>query len=509
MKILVVEDEAGIRNNLTTLLRLEGYTILDAANGRIGLEQARAHLPDLILSDVMMPELDGYSMLEQLRADPVTESIPLVFLTARSDRSDMRRGMNLGANDYLGKPFTRVELLDAIKATFKRNNTHENKALKQAISTLEDVGRIAQHDLKTPLGSLAAAPALLRAGRSMSAQEEAVLSMMELAANRAIRLVNLSLDIYRMETGTYLFRPEIVDLSAVVNAVVMDLAAQAQSKQIQITTQGHEPTVYVAAEDSLCYSIIANLTKNAVEAAPDGSVVRIHLHNDPRVRLVIHNQGSVPESMRGNFFAKYASSGKAGGSGLGTYSSHLLAQVQGGSLTMETSEAGGTCLTLELQGAADAKPVPEVSIAASALENAESSSLPQAGASPVKVLLVDDDDFNLMILSEYFDQPGISLSSAINGRLALQSVMNQWPHLIVMDMEMPIMDGMTAMLKIRDYQAGSGQNASCIVAFTGNDDATRQASYVAQGFDQCLEKPCTQANVLALLMSVQRSGKTL
>ncbi len=120
MKILIVEDEADIRENLALLLRMEGYESLEAGNGVTGLALARQYLPDLILSDVMMPELDGYGFLEALRTDPITAAIPFIFLTGKTDRAQRRRGMNLGADDYLGKPFTRDEILDAVNARMKR-----------------------------------------------------------------------------------------------------------------------------------------------------------------------------------------------------------------------------------------------------------------------------------------------------------------------------------------------------------------------------------------------------
>lgn len=126
MKILVVEDEASIRKNVVSMLRMEGFDVIDASNGRSALALAREHIPGLILSDVMMPELDGYGLLEQLRADPLTATIPLIFLSARTDRADRRRGMNLGADDYLGKPFSHDELLEAVTARIKRNQTFGN-----------------------------------------------------------------------------------------------------------------------------------------------------------------------------------------------------------------------------------------------------------------------------------------------------------------------------------------------------------------------------------------------
>ncbi|MTJ47939.1 EAL domain-containing response regulator [Dolichospermum sp. UHCC 0259] len=113
-KILVIEDEESVRDNLLDLLEAENFETVAAANGRIGLEFAMLEAPDLILCDMMMPELDGYGVLKALRQEPSTSTIPFIFLTANAAKSDFRQGMNMGADDYLTKPFTRAELLSAI-----------------------------------------------------------------------------------------------------------------------------------------------------------------------------------------------------------------------------------------------------------------------------------------------------------------------------------------------------------------------------------------------------------
>lgn len=114
-KILVIEDEESVRENLLDLLEAEDFETISADNGQIGLDLAISQLPDLILCDMMMPELDGYGVLTALRKEPLTATIPFIFLTAKSAKSDFRQGMDLGADDYLTKPFTRSELLSAIK----------------------------------------------------------------------------------------------------------------------------------------------------------------------------------------------------------------------------------------------------------------------------------------------------------------------------------------------------------------------------------------------------------
>ncbi|MEH2177333.1 EAL domain-containing response regulator [Nostoc sp.] len=125
-KILIIEDEEAVRENILDLLEAEDFETIAAANGRIGVNLAISEVPDLILCDMMMPELDGYGVLTALRQEPSTATIPFIFLTAKSAKSDFRQGMDMGADDYITKPFTRSELLSAIMnrlekyATLKR-----------------------------------------------------------------------------------------------------------------------------------------------------------------------------------------------------------------------------------------------------------------------------------------------------------------------------------------------------------------------------------------------------
>lgn len=119
--ILVIEDMDALREEIAEILSFEGFAVLTAANGRIGVELAEKHHPDLVVCDIAMPELDGYGTLSALRANPQTATTPFIFLTAKVSKADMRQGMDLGADDYLTKPFTAQELLAAIDARLKKN----------------------------------------------------------------------------------------------------------------------------------------------------------------------------------------------------------------------------------------------------------------------------------------------------------------------------------------------------------------------------------------------------
>lgn len=125
-KILVIEDNLEVRENLAEILELSGYQVATAENGKIGVQAARAEKPDLILCDVMMPELDGFGVLRILDQNPQTADVPFVFLTAKAEKDDFRKGMNLGADDYITKPFDDVELLDAIQMRLKKSERIKN-----------------------------------------------------------------------------------------------------------------------------------------------------------------------------------------------------------------------------------------------------------------------------------------------------------------------------------------------------------------------------------------------
>ncbi len=136
-RILVIEDEPEMRRNIATLLRLHKYEAIEAENGRQGVELARQEKPDLILCDVMMPELDGYGVLQTLQQDAALAPIPFIFLTAKGDRSDLRNGMNLGADDYLTKPVANSDLVTAIEARLRRCGLQASREFKPDFSSFE------------------------------------------------------------------------------------------------------------------------------------------------------------------------------------------------------------------------------------------------------------------------------------------------------------------------------------------------------------------------------------
>lgn len=226
---------------------------------------------------------------------------------------------------------------------------------KKLESLREEMERITRHDLKTPLAGFISVPqVLLMSDNLTDEQRELVEDIMD-SGRRMLRLINTSLDLYKLERGTYELQPTRVDLLQTAASIRHELRHLCGDRHKQIVvrvdgaTQSREDEFIVHGEELLLYSMLANLMKNAVEASPSGATVIMNLvHEDDYRRIDIHNQGTVPEDIRDSFFDKLSTSGKTGGTGLGTYSAKLLAEAHGGSISMRTSEAEGTTVSVVL-----------------------------------------------------------------------------------------------------------------------------------------------------------------
>lgn len=169
-RILIVEDERDIRDSLKTILELNDFIVHTAENGQIGLEKAEEKKPDLILCDVMMPVLDGFGLLEQLRKKGI--ETPLIFLTAKAQYNDLRTGMNLGADDYIFKPFKSAELLQSIERRLERKDQLEQH-LKKLINSLEQtIILMVGHEFKTPMHGILSFTNLIKQKASELANNE-------------------------------------------------------------------------------------------------------------------------------------------------------------------------------------------------------------------------------------------------------------------------------------------------------------------------------------------------
>jgi CheY-like chemotaxis protein len=373
-----------------------------------------------------------------------------------------------------------------------------NAALQESVRLREEVERIARHDLKTPLNSIVAAARLLREERTPTESEAELLDVVERAGYRVLSMVNLSFDIFRMERGEYRFQPQAVDLSQLVERIAADLRIHAVSKGVGLRLpQGGTP-VHAWADELLCYSILANLLKNAIEASPDSAAVTVTLSEaGANVLLSVHNHGEVPEPVRAHFFEKYSTSGKSGGLGLGTYSARLLARVQEGDISMRTSVREGTTLEIRLLALPyGLQPVPEAD------ERGDSPAAPAIVLPPLKVLVADDDEYNLLVMRRYLPSPPLTVRTEANGRAALDALEGFPADVIFMDLEMPVMDGYEAVARIRERERATGAKPAGIVAFSSHDDEESKRRALDLGCNLYLRKPAAREAVHRVLLEL-------
>lgn len=191
--ILIIEDEVQIRNNIQEILELSKFDTLIAENGLQGLKLAKDRHPDLILCDLMMPELDGYSVLTQLRQDSSTATIPLILLTAKSERSDLRRGMELGADDYLTKPFQPDELLQAITTRLHQKAIADEQTQEKLNNLSSSISHSLPHEINTPLNHILGISNLLIQEQGELSNEESV-EMLQSIHKAALRLHRLTIN---------------------------------------------------------------------------------------------------------------------------------------------------------------------------------------------------------------------------------------------------------------------------------------------------------------------------
>lgn len=357
-RILVVDD---VGTNLDLLVdALSGlYKVSVATDGESALRVISEVNPDLILLDVMMPRMDGYEACQQIKQDARYSDIPVIFLTAKSEMEDVVKGFELGAVDYISKPFNIPELMVRVKTHLELKRAREkiekqNVALIKASQFRDDVDRIIHHDLKTPLSPILSFPNLIVQKENLSEKTIKYLKIIEQAGFRILNMINFSLDMFKMEQGVYKLDPVPVNIVNVIQQITQELDDIIYNRQLSLKADiSGEPvskgnSFIVAGEDLLCYSMLANLVKNALEVSPKNETVAISMEKDEMAKIEIHNWGTVPERIRENFFDKYVTDGKNKGTGLGTYSAKLITQTLKGTIHMTSSDKAGTRVTIEL-----------------------------------------------------------------------------------------------------------------------------------------------------------------
>ncbi len=346
-KILVIEDEESVRSNILRLLTFEDFEVVGAANGAIGLQLAKEQQPDLIICDVMMPELDGYGVLNALRQDDNTATIPFIFLTAKAAKEDLRQGMELGANDYLNKPFTRDELLKTVRTQLEKQEKYKNQSEEKLAKLRSSITLSLPHELRTPLnGILGFSEILMMDAESLSPAE--VMEMAETINTSAQRLDYLiqnfllyaELEILASDPEKLkTLKNNYTDFAATVITEVVQEKANILGRKADLFLDLKETPVNISETD--IRKIVGELVDNAFKYSPAATPVRVanNVSGDYFI-LEITNQGRgmTAEQIKntGAFMQFERKVYAQEGSGLGLIICKQLVELHGGELTIES-----------------------------------------------------------------------------------------------------------------------------------------------------------------------------
>lgn len=312
-KILVIEDVHALRSDMIEMLRLEGFEVEGAENGAVGLRVAREYRPDLVVCDIMMPELDGYGVLEGVRADPNLRAVPFIFLTAKSDRTDIRRGMGLGADDYITKPFENEELLAAIKARLTARFTLEEMTEVRLTQLRDSITTALPHELRTPLNTIIGFSDMLMMEAPQITSEQVLewSSHINSSALRLHRLVENYLTYVRIQS----LMADPKRLAAIRRQVTGNPHISAEHQAIYCAQRAHreadlslrhgQPAAVLIGEHDL-NKIMDELLDNAFKFSDPGTTIILQtgveqFDNAERfvIRLTDYGRGMTPEQIQG------------------------------------------------------------------------------------------------------------------------------------------------------------------------------------------------------------------
>ena len=366
-KILVIEDEAPLRESIVDTLTFEGYDVVEAENGQQGWQQARSEKPDLIVCDIAMPELNGYELLLKLRENPSTALLPFIFLTARADRPFMRHGMELGADDYLTKPFSHADLLAAINARLARHS-----AIKQASGGSHDweglkaeFMRLITHELRTPLVSINAVQDIVEQQlKFLSAEElQELLTIQRSGSQRLNHLVEqtLLLTEIRMESLT---SDTVAEKG--METTIWEVLTSSTNMARRFAYRNRDLAIHIDDRDgnakltgiiSALRHVFAEIIANALAFSPeDGQVEVVQWTSERKIFVAVKDRGpGIPEEMIDRVLDEFEQFDRQHreqqGLGLGLPLARKVVEIHGGELHILPNEGGGTKVIVQLPSA--------------------------------------------------------------------------------------------------------------------------------------------------------------
>lgn len=355
-KILIIDDEEWLREMMRLALRQRGFEVVEAANGTDGIEKARKELPDLILCDINMGKVDGYFTLSSLRGEATTAAIPFILMTGLADSASMRHGMELGADDYLPKPFTTDALYAAVEARLKKSQTIRDDAERKLAHLRDNISLMLPHELRTPLnGILANAELLAHSSATLKPEEIAEIGQeIHKSSERLERLVENFLicaqleliaadpkNVHALRIGKTENPARLVKKNALAQAMQ---AGRTGDLTLDVAD------ISVPMSEGYFTKVVNELVHNALKFSEAGSPVQIKLAGQfSAIALVVSDKGrgfSPEQTARiGAYIQFERKKHEQQGLGLGLTIVKRLVELHGGTLSIESEKGAGATVT--------------------------------------------------------------------------------------------------------------------------------------------------------------------
>ena len=346
--ILIVDDVPENRILLDAFLAPEGFTLVQAASGEEALEKARRQPPDLVLLDVLMPGLDGFTVCRRLREQPQARFTPVIMITALNEIEDRIRGLEAGADDFVSKPFNDDLLLAKIRSLLRLKQQRDDLDELRA-----DFTNMIIHDLRAPVHSVLGLAELLREELPAGSNPTRLLSLLEGSTRKIDQLISQFLDLSKLEAGRLKLKLEAVDLVRMAAGLIGQFEPVGRRKNLRFELRSASPSHVVLADPGRIDQVLSNLLQNAVKFSPRDGLIRISLEPSGN-GLVCHVDDDGPgfpgveaNALFEKFFQRDA---RAGGAGLGLYVCRAIVEAHGGAIRAENRPGGGARFTFQIPG---------------------------------------------------------------------------------------------------------------------------------------------------------------
>lgn len=354
-RILVIDDEHNVINLLQINLEAEGYEVDTACDGMDGLNRIRAMKPDLVICDVMMPELDGFGLCRLIREDTSTDTLPFIFLTAKADMPEKIDGFNAGADDYMTKPFHLDELLVRVNAILKRVERIQQDSHDVFRTTSRDLNRLSSlgilaasiaHEVRNQLTAVVSSAEILRFTRDEPRRDQytdVVVSQLDRINQTICSMLNFA---RRQETTS---EPQF--LKSIIEEALELTRPRVLSQEVKVSSQIPDLLPLVSVDRQQICQVLINLIINATQAVDTDGRIDIWADVvDQFVELRVSDNGcGIPPAMMDMIFEPFVSTKmQSGGIGLGLYISKEIIESYGGVILVESTEGIGTCFTIRL-----------------------------------------------------------------------------------------------------------------------------------------------------------------